>query len=107
MSDQANGDQRGRLDRVEEILAVLANEHIQFQQEHRQLLTAQVLLNDAMQKLAEAQAESEQKLAQLAEAQDLSDRKLAQLAEAQQHTDERMAALIVTVDDLIRRPPQP
>ena len=49
MSDQANGDQRGRLDRVEEILAVLANEHIQFQQEHRQLLTAQVLLNDAMQ----------------------------------------------------------
>jgi hypothetical protein len=51
-----------------------------------------VILYDTVQKLVEAQT--------------ASDRKLAELAETQKHTDERMAALIGTVDDLIRRPPQ-
>ena len=91
MADETNGDKKGRLDRVEEILAVLVNEHIQFHEEYRQLLRAQVLMHDALQKLAEAQT--------------ATDRKLAELAVAQAHTDERMAALIGTVDDLIRRPP--
>jgi hypothetical protein len=91
MADETNGNQKGRLDRVEEMLEVLVNEHIQFGEEHRQLLKAQVLLYDAVQKIAEAQIES--------------DRSLAELAQAQKHTDERMAALIGTVDDLVRRPP--
>jgi hypothetical protein len=91
MADETNGDKKGRLDRVEEMLEVLVNEHIQFGEEHRQLLKAQVLLYDAVQKLAEAQTQS--------------DRMLGELAQAQKHTDQRMAALIGTVDDLIRRPP--
>jgi arsenate reductase-like glutaredoxin family protein len=98
MADPTNGDQKARLDRVEGLLEVLANEHIQFHEEHRQLLRAQVLMSDALQKLAQSQTEFEQRLAALATAQ-------TQLAVAQQHTDERMAALIVTVDDLIRRMP--
>ena len=105
MSDQTNGDKKGRLDRVEEMLEVLVNEHIQFGEEHRQLLKAQVLLYDSVQnlyntvqQLGEAQSVTEQRLAGLATAQ-------AQLTGAQQHTDERMAALIAVVDGLIRRPP--
>jgi hypothetical protein len=90
MADETNGDKKGRLDRVEELLEVLLNEHIQFGEEHRQLLKAQVLLYDAVQKIAEAQT--------------VSDRKISELAQAQKHTDERMAALIGTVDDIVRRP---
>jgi len=86
MGDETNGDKKNRLDRVEQLLEVLVNEHIQFHEEHRQLLKAQVLLYDATQKLAEAQTE---------------------LAAAQKHTDENLAALINVVDRVVRRlPPQ-
>jgi hypothetical protein len=86
MSDETNGNQKNRLDRVEQLLEVLVNEHIQFHEEHRQLLKAQVILYDATQKLAQAQAE---------------------LAAAQKHTDENLAALINVVDSVVRRlPPQ-
>lgn len=84
MGDESNGDNKNRLDRVEELLEVLVNEHIQFHEEHRQLLKAQILLYDATQKLAEAQTE---------------------LAAAQKHTDEKLAALIDVVDSIVRRPP--
>ena len=100
MADQSNGDSKNRLDRIEEFLEVLVNEHIHFHEEHKNLLRAQVLMHDSLGKMSGA-------LQTLAEAQARTDEKLATLAAAQQHTDERMAALIVTVDDLIRRtPPQ-
>ena len=71
-----NGDNtERRLTRLEEFVEVLANEHIQFAEEHRRLLTAQVLLTDRMDKLAAAQA----------------------------HTDERMGVLIRMMDDWIKR----
>jgi hypothetical protein len=85
MGDDTNGDKKNRLDRVEQLLEVLVNEHIQFHEEHRQLLKAQVILYDTTQKLAEAQTE---------------------LAAAQKHTDENLAALINVVDSVVRRLPQ-
>jgi hypothetical protein len=100
MGDETNGDQKNRLDRVEELLEVLVNDHIQFHEEPRQLLKAQVLLYDTVQKLTEAQASFDQRLATLVTSQ-------AQLAAAQQHTDENLAALINVVDSVVRRlPPQ-
>ena len=119
MGDEANGNQNNRLDRIERIVEVLVNDRVQFRDEHRQLLKAQVLLydnvqklgdnvlklgdnvqmlSDSVQKIVEAQATVDQRLATLAAAQ-------AQLATAQQHTDEKLAALIDIVDSLIRRPP--
>jgi hypothetical protein len=91
MGDETNGDKKNRLDRVEQLLEVLVNEHIQFHEEHRQLLKAQVLLYDATQKLAHAQTDA--------------NAKLAELAAAQKHTDENLAALINVVDSVVRRPP--
>ena len=70
-----NGKTERRLTRLEEFVEVLANEHIQFAEEHRRLLTAQVILTDRMDRLAAAQA----------------------------HTDERMAVLIRMMDDWIKR----
>ena len=70
-----NGRTERRLTRLEEFVEVLANEHIQFAEEHRRLLTAQVILTDRMDRLAAAQA----------------------------HTDERMAVLIRMMDDWIKR----
>jgi hypothetical protein len=95
MSDATNGDNKSRLDRVEQLLEVLVNEHIQFHEEHRHLLKAQVILYDTTQKLAEA----------LAQSQTATNAKLAELAAAQKHTDENLAALINVVDNLVRRPP--
>jgi FtsZ-binding cell division protein ZapB len=88
MPQQSNGsDLPSRVQRLEELIEVLTNRHINFEErhsafeeEHKQLLTAQVLLTDEMRKLAESQ----------------------------RHTDERLNALIGVVDDLVRRqnPPQ-
>ncbi len=96
MGDEFNGDKKSRLDRIEDLVEVLVNEHIQFHEEHRQLLKAQVLLTDA-------QRQTEERLAFMAAAQQAADERMRA---AQKAADERMAALIVTVDDLIRRPPQ-
>ena len=70
-----NGNTERRLNRLEEFVEVLANEHIQFAEEHKRLLTAQVLLTDRMDKLAAAQM----------------------------HTDERMSVFIRMMDDWIKR----
>ena len=91
MRDETNGDKKNRLDRVEELLEVLVNEHIQFHEEHRQLLKAQVVLYDNVQRLYD----TTQKLAQAQ----------TELAAAQRHTDENLAALINVVDSIVRRPP--
>ena len=74
---------------------MLVNEHIQFHEEHRQLLKAQVLLYDATQKLAQAFVQS----------QTDTNAKFAELAAAQKHTDENLAALINVVDSVVRRLP--
>ena len=49
----------GRLTRLEEFVEVLTSERIQFAEEHKRLLTAQVVLTDGMDKLAEAQERTE------------------------------------------------
>jgi hypothetical protein len=77
-----NGNTERRLTRLEEFVEVLANEHLQFAEEHRRLLTAQVVLTDRMDKLTE---------------------RMDKLAAAQAHTDERMGVLIGMMDDWIRR----
>lgn len=71
-------------------MELLVNDHLRFDDEHKRLLTAQVVLTDA-------QARTEKALGKLAEAQ-------RELYEAQKHTGERMDALIAVVDDLVRRP---
>ena len=76
---QPNGDGLSRMDRVERVLEMLVDEHAVFQEEHKQLLKAQVVLTDRVDKLAEAQ----------------------------QHTEQRLSALIDVVDGIVRkRPPE-
>ena len=69
-------------------MALLIDDRIQFQQEHKQLLTAQVVLTDRLDRLA-------QTVKDLAAAQ----------AESRKITDEKLNALIDIVDGLIRKPP--
>ena len=80
-----NGEGHGdRLTRLEQFVEVLANEHIQFAEEHRRLLTSQVVLTDRMDKLTN---------------------RMDQLAEAQIHTEQRLGVLMGMMDEWIR--PQP
>lgn len=84
MGDEQNGHGLSRLDRMEGLMQLLIDDHLKFSDEHNRLLTAQVVLTDAMNKMAVAQKE---------------------LAEAQKHADRRMDALIAVVDGVIRKPP--
>jgi hypothetical protein len=85
MADESgNGHGRSRLDRLEGLVEVLMNGHIEFEAEHKRLLTAQVVLTDRLHRLTE---------------------QVSELREAQKSTDERMNALITVVDDIVRRPP--
>lgn len=89
--DEQNGKGLSRLDRMEGLMQLLVDDHLKFSDEHNRLLTAQILLTDRMDRLTEA-------MQQLAVSQ-------KELAEQQKHTDARMDALIVVVDDLIRKRP--
>jgi hypothetical protein len=84
-----NTDNGRRLTRLEEFVEVLANEHIQFAEEHKRLLTAQVVLTDRMDKLTDRMDK-------------LTDR-MDKLIQAQTHTEERMSVLIQMMDDWIKR----
>jgi hypothetical protein len=88
-----NGSGESRLDRLEGLMALLIEDHVQFREEHKQLLTAQVVLTDRVDKLAIRL--------------DSAIGAIQDLTAAQRHTDERLNALISVVDDIVRRrPPQ-
>jgi hypothetical protein len=98
MSDERNGGGKARLDRLEGLMELLIDDHLKFADEHKRLLTAQVLLTEAQQL-------TERRIQELAATQAAVRQDLAEL---QKHSDERLNALIKIVDDLIRnRPPQP
>jgi len=88
MGDEQNGHGMSRLDRIERAIESLADD---FRDEHKRLLTAQILLVDRMNELTG-------RIDKLAET-------VEDLAEAHKGSEERLNALILTVDDLIRRPP--
>jgi hypothetical protein len=81
----------GRMDRLERLMELLIDDHVQFREEHKQLLTAQVVLNDNLGKLTERV--------------DKNAKAIAELTEAQKHTDDRLNALIAVVDGWIRKQP--
>src|SRR5262249_22094748 len=49
MAESGNGT--GRLDRIERALELMIAGHEEFRQEHKQLLTSQVLLQDSLERL--------------------------------------------------------
>ena len=81
-----------RLDRIERALELLVDDHVQFREEHKMLLTAQVLLT-------EAQKRTDEKLAKLAVTVDA-------LAVTVDEVTGKLNALIQVVDGIVRRPPQ-
>jgi hypothetical protein len=83
-----NGSGESRLDRLEGLMALLIEDHVQFREEHKQLLTAQVVLTDRLDRFIKETAEAHK-----------------HLTEAQKHTDERLNALITIVDGVIRKRP--
>jgi hypothetical protein len=85
-----NRSGESRLDRLEGLMALLIEYHVQFRDEHKHLLAAQVVLTDRVDKLAVT-----------------LDTAIKDLSASQRHTDDRLSALIAVVDDIVRRrPPQ-
>jgi hypothetical protein len=81
-----------RLDRIERVLELLVDDHVQFREEHKLLLTAQILLTEAQKRTEEAQKRTDEKLAALAVTVD--------------EVTGKLNALIQVVDGIVRRPPQ-
>jgi hypothetical protein len=92
---EQNGHGNPRMDRLEKLMDLLITDHLSFSDEHKKLLTAQVVLTDTVQKLGEAQRQAEERLNLLKQ----------DLLEAQKHTDKRLNALIAVVDGLVRNRP--
>jgi peptidoglycan hydrolase CwlO-like protein len=119
MGDEQNGHGVSRLDRMEGLMELLIEDHLKFRDEHKSLLTSQVLLTDRVEKLASTVADLSSTVADLASTtadlvsttgklsqrmDDLAET-MKEVAEAQKHADQRMDALIAVVDGMIRRPP--
>jgi hypothetical protein len=85
---EQNGYNNPRMDRLEKLMDLRITDHLSFTDEHRRLLTAQVVLTETVQQLAEAQKRTE-------EAQKLTDEQLKELASAQK-------VLMQMMDDFIR-----
>ena len=114
VSDEQSEHGQSRLDRLEGLMQLLIDDHLKFRDEHRQLLTAQVLLTDQVGKLTDSVGTLALTVQQLAVALEaLAGRvdtlaaSIAELTESQKHTDERLNALINVVDDLVRKRPPP
>jgi|ERR1035437_4563955 methyl-accepting chemotaxis protein len=126
MSEEQNGHGLSRLDRMERVMEFLIEDHVTFRDEHKSLLTSQVLLTGQVDKLAKTTANLAEttanlaettadlvattgkltgKMDQLAETMKEVAESQKELAEAQKHTDQRMDALIAVVDGMIRKPP--
>jgi len=87
-NSEQNGHGNSRVDRLENLMDLLITDHLAFTDEHKKLLTAQVLLTATVDKLAESVAQS-----------------VKELREAQKAADDRMSALIGVVDGWIRNRP--
>jgi uncharacterized alpha-E superfamily protein len=87
-NSEQNGRGNSRVDRLENLMDLLITDHLAFTDEHKKLLTAQVLLTATVDKLAESVAQS-----------------VKELREAQKAADDRMSALIGVVDGWIRNRP--
>jgi len=88
----ANGHDPSRLDRLEAVVEALVNRHVEFEQELRQLLTAQVVLTDRLDRLTS-------RVDRIAE-------KVDRIAESQLETNEKLNALISNMDEFIRNRPR-
>ena len=112
MGDEQNGHGLSRLDRMEGLMQLLIDDHLKFSDEHKSLLTSQLLLTDRMGKLvgtvdtlAGEIGTLKEVIHQIGESQKELAESQKELSETQKHTDERMNALIAIVDDLIRKRP--
>jgi hypothetical protein len=84
--DEHNGGP-SRLDRMEGLMQLRIDDHLKFDDEHRRLLTAPVLLTDA-------QKRADERMDKLAAG-------ITELVEVSAATDSRMTILIVTVDGIV------
>ena len=90
MAAESNGSNiSDRMGRVEKIVEVLANTQLDMQHDLKIILRSQVLMSETLTEVLQAQKRTEEHL--------------QRLEESLRHTDERMSALILTVDEIIRK----
>ncbi len=111
---EGNGNGKSRLDRIEEMIErqVRANEaaHEFFIEEDKRLLTAQILMNGAMHKMADGMTSLAVKMTEMAEGVTTLELKMGAMAAGMtslelkmEETTGKLNALIDTVDGIIRK----
>lgn len=94
-----NGDRDTRLDRIERALELLIADHEQFRDDHKQLLTAQVLQKDAIDGLVIVTQEHTRQLEEHTRQIEEQGRQLRQLGE---ETDRRIRELVSGFGECLR-----
>jgi CRISPR/Cas system Type II protein with McrA/HNH and RuvC-like nuclease domain len=97
---EGNGNRDTRLDRIERALELLIADHEQFRHDHKQLLTAQVLQKDAIDKLYEITKEQTRQIGE-------HSRKMRELQQHGSAIDDRIAALVSAIGKMIPGSPGP
>lgn len=92
------GNGTGRLDRIERALELLISDHEQFRHDLKQLLIAQVLMQDNLEKLQKSIEENSRQLEIVREKDKDQDQRIAAL-------DERVDKLVSAIGELIRSRP--
>ena len=91
-----------RLDRIERALEMLIADHEQFRDEHKRLLTAQVLLQDSLEKLGTRVDTLAAKVDKLVEHDAAQDRAIEANRESIKALDGRVDALVSAIGEWLR-----
>jgi len=100
---ETNGSGESRLDRLERLMDLLITDHLTFTDEHKQLLTAQVILVGNMQEMQAAQKKLQAAQEKLQAAQEKLQAAQEKTDEQMKATDERLNVLIQMMDGFIRK----
>ena len=96
MAEETSGNGTGRLDRIERMLDRMAEAHEEFRRDHQQLLKAQVILQDELERQVARDKLQDERIEKLIEHDHLQDERIQAL-------DARVDALVSSIGELIRK----
>jgi hypothetical protein len=105
MADETNGQGKGRLERIEQLIEVLVNEHLKTDEQYRELMRVQVLLSDAQRQTAEALAVLTRRVETMAEVVETMATVQQADRDRMRGLDERVDKLVAAIGEFLRRLP--
>ena len=101
------GDLERRVTRIEQLIEILTNRHIDYEEDHARLLKAQVIMNDQLQLNAAQIRENTEQIRKNSEQICKNSEQIGQLNAGLDQLRVRVDSLVSAIGELVRRmPPQ-